>query len=396
MIRKSKNGRGWEVRAYDPATKRSRYVGTRPQKKPGNGVTPDPAVHATELERVKTEEFRRAFEGVDESTEDAGRPSLSVGRERWIDARSAPHAERRWRGSTRKHNEERTALLPEEFGDRNPDAIERHEAQAWAQGNPRRIEQARAMVNWMRDKGLCTTNPFERPGISKGPGRKNDVPLTEDDLANLKESCDVLGVYADRFRGFIVWQAYVGCRPAEGLHIERARHINLDKGIVWIEGQKYRDGETGVTKNGQERQVILPDPAREALALIPPRVDSPWLFHNKRGNPLLYATMLTYWHKVCDAAGLSRDTRWLDDNGRPCGIDPYHLRHFCGSHFADLGADAADIAIQLGHTDGGDLARKLYIHTYDDRAHVRLHERIREGRRATSAQHPRFVDAAGV
>jgi integrase len=37
-------------------------------------------------------------------------------------------------------------------------------------------------------------------------------------------------------------------------------------------------------------------------------------------------------------------------------VDPYHLRHFCGSHLADLGCTAQDIAEQLGHTDGGALA----------------------------------------
>jgi hypothetical protein len=44
------------------------------------------------------------------------------------------------------------------------------------------VDQVRALVNWARDEGHCATNPFERPGISKGPGRKNHVPLTEADL----------------------------------------------------------------------------------------------------------------------------------------------------------------------------------------------------------------------
>jgi integrase len=378
MIRKK--GKRYEVRAYDPALKRNVYVGMRPQKKPGNGVVPDPAVHATALEKSKEDEFRRAFEG--------------GGEEAWLDARSSKHAEKPWRRTTREHNEERTDSLAEEFENRNPDEIPRWEGQAWAQRNPARSNQARAMVNWMRDKGLCDTNPFERSGIGKGPGRKDDVPLTLDDLDNLKASCDVLGArYADQFRGFIVWQSFVGCRPGEGLHTERKKHINVEDGTVWIEGQKYRDGTTGVTKNGKDRLVILPDPALEVLELIAPRVDSPWLFHNKRSNPLLYATMLTYWHKVCDASGLSRDARWLTD-GEPNGIDPYHLRHFCGSYLADLGADAADIAIQLGHTDGGKLAQELYIHTYEERALARLHEHVRKGRNARVIPHPRFINQA--
>jgi integrase len=390
MIRKK--GKRYEVRAYDPAVKRNVYVGMRSQRKPGNGVTPDPAIHATALEDHSEREFRRAFEG-DEEAERARerRPPLSVGRDRWVEARRSPHAKRPWRGVTAKHNAERTVTVAADFEDRNPDAIERHEGQAWAQRNAARLPAVRAMVNWMRDNGLCDTNPFERSGIGKGPGRGDDVPLTEDDLANLVTSCDVLGTYADQFRGFIYWQSYVGCRPAEGLRIERARHIDLASGVVWIEGQKYRDGTTGVTKNGEDREVILPDPARPALELIPTRIDSPWLFHNKSGDPLLYAAMLTYWHKVCDASGLSRDARWLDADEKPCGIDPYHLRHFCGSHLADLGVDAKDIAIQLGHTDGGKLAQELYIHTYEDRALARLHEAYRSRKTTVPLKvHPRF------
>jgi integrase len=53
-------------------------------------------------------------------------------------------------------------------------------------------------------------------------------------------------------------------------------------------------------------------------------------------------------------------------------MDAYELRHFCGSHLADLGVSAQDIAHQLGHTDGGRKAQEVYIHTYEDRARDRL------------------------
>jgi integrase len=235
------------------------------------------------------------------------------------------------------------------------------------------------------------TNPFERPGISKGPGRKEDPPLTENDLAKLHDGCAVLGKYADAFRGWIDFQAFVGCRPAEGLGIERDTHIDLDKGLVEIVRQKYRTGKFGLPKNGKPRTVLLPEPAEKALVLIPTRVDSPWLFYNKTGGELLYATMLGDWHKVCTAAGLAAG----QDERYPEGVHPYHLRHFCGSHLGDLGTDPKDIAHQLGHTDGGKLAMELYIHTYYERALDRLRAAYRQQAKPVQLDQKRAAASQG-
>jgi integrase len=229
-------------------------------------------------------------------------------------------------------------------------------AQEWARSNTRCVDQARAFVNWLRDQGYCTTNPFERPGISKGPGRKHDKPLTEDDLRALDEACAVLGAYANPMRGWLHFQAYVGCRPAEGLGVERALDIDLKAGEVHIRQQKYRDGSLSTPKNGRERTIILPDPAREKLALIPTRLGSPWLFHNKRGDELLYPPLLGVLALHPRRVGAGRRPALAGADSQPKGVDPYHLRHFCGSHLADLGCTAQDIAEQLGHTDGGALA----------------------------------------
>jgi integrase len=244
----------------------------------------------------------------------------------------------------------------DEFGEDRLDEIERVVAQEWARSNTRCVDQARAFVNWLRDQGYCTTNPFERPGISKGPGRKHDKPLTEDDLRALDEACAVLGAYAKPMRGWLHFQAYVGCRPAEGLGVERALDIDLKAGEVHIRQQKYRDGSLSTPKNGRERTIILPDPAREKLALIPTRLVYPWLFHNKRGDELLYPPLLGVLALHPRRVGAGRRPALAGADSQPKGVDPYHLRHFCGSHLADLGCTAQDIAEQLGHTDGGALA----------------------------------------
>lgn len=361
VTRKRKDGsvRGYEVRAYDPRTREMRYAGFRAKLKGEGG--------ANELEREKENEFAQlAAHG---ATDD--RPRARVCRDladRWIEDRTAPTARKRWKASSARNNREQIRTFVVSFGDCEPDRIPREKALAWARSVPvNAVDVARTMLNHSIDLGLCTTNCLMRPGISKGPGRKDDPPLTEDDLQQLYGACRVLGRYADAMRGWITFQAYVGCRPNEGLGLQRDKHIDLEQNLVHILQQKYRDGSLDTPKNGRKRTVILPAPARAALDLIPRRTDSPWLFHSKTGRPLLYAMSLDYWHDVMRKAGLDEDPRY------PKGIDPYHLRHFCGSHLADRGIEAADIAIQLGHTDGGKLAQELYCHSYEDRARARLH-----------------------
>jgi integrase len=40
----------------------------------------------------------------------------------------------------------------------------------------------------------------------------------------------------------------------------------------------------------------------------------------------------------------------------------YELRHFCATHLLELGVSHADVAVQLGHTDGGALVMCTYGH----------------------------------
>lgn len=53
-------------------------------------------------------------------------------------------------------------------------------------------------------------------------------------------------------------------------------------------------------------------------------------------------------------------------------MDFYDLRHFCATHLLGLGASHADVAVQLGHTDGGALVMSTYGHPSEDLARLRL------------------------
>jgi integrase len=76
---------------------------------------------------------------------------------------------------------------------------------------------------------------------------------------------------------------------------------------------------------------------------------TPLVFCTPRGGQFWNATWSYYWHQIRAAAG------------RP-GMDFYELRHYCATRLLEAGLDYPDVAVQLGHTDGGDLVRKVYGH----------------------------------
>ena len=118
-------------------------------------------------------------------------------------------------------------------------------------------------------------------------------------------------------------------------------------------------GQLKLPKNGKRRVVILPPPARDALLDVAPRIDTSWLFVTGRGRQFRKSSLLYYWNPVRAAFG------------RP-GMDFYELRHFCATHLLELGVSHSDVAVQLGHTDGGLLVMSTYGHPSEDGARERL------------------------
>ena len=113
--------------------------------------------------------------------------------------------------------------------------------------------------------------------------------------------------------------------------------------------------------------MTLPPPAREALLDVPSRLDVPWLFTTPRG-PALKSSLHYYWCPVRARFGRTE-------------MDFYELRHFCATHLLELGAPHADVAVQLGHTDGGALVMSTYGHPSEDAARSRLKRAFTQQRR---------------
>jgi integrase len=167
---------------------------------------------------------------------------------------------------------------------------------------------------------------------------------------------DCHGDFGPTFRAMVLFAAYVGLRPGELFALERKDIVGDE---VLIRRNLDGTGQLKAPKNGRERVVILPPPAREALADVAARIDEPWLFLTPRGRRFSKGSLLYYWRPVRAAFG------------RP-EMDFYELRHFCATHLLELGVSPSDVAVQLGHRDGGALVMSTYGHPAEDSARERL------------------------
>jgi integrase len=237
--------------------------------------------------------------------------------------------------------------------------LDKPTARRWALGQPRaNVLVARTMFTDAINDGLHPgPNPFGNLRLEQPRGRKDLIALKEDELSRLADcALDCLGAFGPTFRAMILFAAYVGLRPGELYALER-RDVKRDE--VVIRQNLDSTGQLKEPKNGLARTVILPPPAREALADVPVRVDAPWLFTTPRGQHFSKGSHLYYWRPVRTAFG------------RP-SMHFYELRHFCATHLLELGVSHADVAVQLGHTDGGALVMSTYGHPSEIAARERL------------------------
>lgn len=98
---------------------------------------------------------------------------------------------------------------------------------------------------------------------------------------------------------------------------------------------------------------------------MPRRADSAYVFTTPNGKRFSKTSHYYWWRAVRLAFGVS-------------GMDFYELKHFCATHLLELGVSHADVAVQLGPTDGGALVMSTYGHPSDDAARDRLRAAFQE------------------
>ena len=250
-----------------------------------------------------------------------------------------------------------------ELGGRRLADIDRLTARRIANAWPRTTTRvARTMwADAVRD-GLCELNPWTNLRLETPKGRKDLTALTEAEISELADLAEqISGDFGLTMRAIVMTLAYTGVRPGELCALRRA---DLDEGRRELVVRYSIDG-TGhekAPKNGKPRIVTVPPLALEAIRQMPVVLGDGHLFHTSRGRRFNKGSLSYVWRPVAKA--------WAAAGRRP--IELYALRHAAATLFLERGATPADVAVQLGHQDGGRLVQVLYGHPAEGQARNRL------------------------
>jgi integrase len=270
-----------------------------------------------------------------------------------------------------------------EFGDRSlAQSLTRSEARESSLRGPLSHHRtARTFISDIIKDELMTANPFSRLGIREGRGRKDIDVISEQDFDDLKRiALSVWGEdYGQVMETLLHSLGDEGWRPGEAFAL-RWRNIDLENNLIRIVESVDAKGRFGPPKNGQPRDIVLfPETKRRLLVL--PRLSDEFVFTGARGRLLLKTRFYYYWKPVQAAWESTRPPEhWLHARlaANPKDhFDPYELRHRAATWMRtpkphDLGLDPVDVALQLGHTDGGALVMRLYGHPNKELARQRI------------------------
>jgi integrase len=330
----------WRAQVYDPATGTNVSVST---------LLGGPGTFATKTEAKRAREKARGRLGESRETT----VTLTAFWERW----TTDPLFARPKESTNIHNRERTKGFVVRYGTRPIGEIDDGVVAEWLAGGSHNgtVPALRAMFNdaaSAKAGRVVRSNPFARLGISRGPGRRHEQPPSEEQVWKIIRCARELATPS--FAAWLQVAAFTGLRPGE-LDALRRVNVDLDRSRIRVAEQFSAATRTfTLPKNGQIREASLTDPAREALVSLP--VDGDFCFAPIRGEHWTASARAYHWKAVRAAAG------WE-------GSLYLATRHFAGWYMVNvLDLPSEDVAIALGHTDGGELVRRLYGHRDHDRA----------------------------
>ena len=271
--------------------------------------------------------------------------------------------------STNIHNRERTREFARRYADVPLALLADAVVAEWLAGGQRNgtVPALRAMLNdamSAKAGSLIDRNPFARLGVSRGPGRRHQQPPSEQTVRELVRAGRELA--GPSFAAWLQVAAFTGMRPGE-LDALRWARVDFERGLILVCEQFSATSRTfTLPKNGLVREAILTPPAREALLGL--GHESEFCFASLRGGHWTASARAYHWKAVRAQAAFA-------------GSLYLATRHFAGWYMRNvLALDSEDVAIALGHTDGGELVRLLYGHL--DAAAAR--ERVRAAYEARS------------
>lgn len=276
----------------------------------------------------------------------------------------------RLKESTVISNAERTARIADDWGSRRIDSITTDDAREWAAGHRSGERQAaKTLFAYAAEQGLLVASPFRFVAVEKGRGNEEIDPPTPAQVDALVAAATAI---LPNFGGWLEFARWVGTRPGE-TDMLRFSDFEDDFKYVRIRRQwNHKARKVTAPKHNRAHRVAVPAQARavvkrrfaEEIQNSPDLFDlNALVFPNTRGSHFMQTSRAYYWKAATAAAGVTHT-----DAGEK--LTPYlATRHFCGWYMTNvLGADAADVAHQLRHGDGGTLVRKLYGHRSADLA----------------------------
>lgn len=324
----------------------------------------------------------------------------------------------RLQDSTNVHNAERVKSFARDFKGRALASVTKEEARVWILGGEARgdvakraakwggvvkgegsvtvpahrssLKEVRAMFNDAVKIELVDVNPFDNMGLATGRGRRDIQVLTTPELEQLLAIARKShGTYGVHMAAMIEAAAWSGLRPGELFLLSFENHgkvnfVDFRAGEILVEWQSNsKTGKVSRPKNSSARPVVLLPQAERALRSLPQRpVERGPMFLTKHGRPYTQRTHHYYWDPVRKAfAAQMKPEHWLPrriaEKGEAGNLDFYELRHFFGTALANppVGVRPAtpyEIALQMGHKDGGELAMRVYIHVDQQEARQNL------------------------
>lgn len=328
-------GKKWVVQVHNSETNRARQVGTYDTKREAKVAE----YHALETRVAKTE-------------------TVASFVARWTLNYPRPA------DSTNKHNSERIRAFAAAYGNKRLNAITRQQARAWALEHPAEHPALRVLFGDALRDDLIYKNPFANLGVNRKKSKRHIEPgwMTAGDISQLAAAAFLVhrrGT-AELVSSAILVSAYTGIRPGELFALER--EDVRENELVISKAMRSPTRTVGPPKNGLSRVVVLPEIAAEAIKNMPQLHDT-LVFTSPRGKQLYQSSWHGLWNPVRVAAGRE-------------AMQYYELRHWAATHLLELGLQPSDVAVQLGHTDGGILVQTVYGHPSEERSRNRIREAV--------------------
>jgi integrase len=321
---------------------RLRHPRTRKHLNPANILGGPPTYESREAAKAAEDKVRQLLET-------QAREGITV-REWWEEWTTDPLWDRPAE-STNIHRRERTEKFVRRYGDLGMRAVNDLTVAEWLKGDKNRstVPNLRTMWNDAMSAPagrLVKTNPWDKLKLPRKP-KRDRTPPGIDGVAKLVALADELT--PPSFAAYIDVACHTGMRPGE---LDGLRWTKVDfqaETIVVDEQWNAKVREFTTVKWHHERTIALTEPARDRLLGLPH--ESEFVFTTVNGTHYTPPSRSWHWNRVRAAAGLGNMGLYVA------------TRHYFGWYTWNvLELDPRDIALHLGHRDGGQLVRETYGH----------------------------------